>query len=879
MQAYGVGYGEPAARLLRDLVAEAKADDPLAPVTIVVPTDSVGTSTRRALAAGRYGAVGPGSGIAGLYLLTIRRLGELLGAPLLAAAGRRPATTPVLAAAVRQVLADAPGLFEPVAEHPATEEALVRVHRELSDCPEVALNMLAAAGPRAADVVRIHRAVRDRLTGGWYEECDLLDAAGEVVEAGSPVLSDLGSVILHLPQDVTLTGAGLLRALAEHLTTTGVIGLTGVAGADEPVLRSVERLGAELTDRRGTDGAFTTPPHGSAVISVSDADEEVRSAVEEVLAAARRGVPLERIAVLYPSRAPYARALHEHLEAADIPYNGAAVRPLAERVLGRWILELLRLRTIDFDRAAVLRLLTSAPVLARDGQRIPTRVWERISREAGVVRGRDGWDQRLQHFAAQARSHVELAEGQPEAPAWLIDRHRRDADHADGLREFVCGLIDHVEQATTLASWRELSAWAREMIHHYLGDGPARLRWPEPERLAAERVEAAIDGLAGLDEVETDTNLEILRRTLELELEQDLGRTGRLGQGVLVGTPAAALGVDLEVAIVLGMAEGVFPARPHEDPLLNDHERALVADHVPPRRTRIAEQHRQYLAALACTSGARILIHPRGDLRRSARRSPSRWLLDTMEALSGERTGPVHGRPEVTLVASFASRSRGDGTPATAQAYGLRTLDAQLRQGHDLVDHPLVTGGLRRGVELLRGRRRPGAGRFDGILGPAASQVPSPLAADRRISASALERYLGCPHAYLMQDVLRVEAVEYPEELLEISPTDRGSLVTRDPRDLARRATRPPTEPRRTVVRSRRAPPVRDRRHHQRRVRASRGHRTPPALGARTRPHPHGTSAVPRARSRPSGTGRRDARQGRAALRTRRLTARRGARW
>jgi ATP-dependent helicase/nuclease subunit B len=99
MQAYGVGYGEPAARLLRDLVAEAKADDPLAPVTIVVPTDSVGTSTRRALAAGRYGAVGRGHGIAGLYLLTIHRLGELLGAPRLAAAGRRPATTPVLAAA------------------------------------------------------------------------------------------------------------------------------------------------------------------------------------------------------------------------------------------------------------------------------------------------------------------------------------------------------------------------------------------------------------------------------------------------------------------------------------------------------------------------------------------------------------------------------------------------------------------------------------------------------------------------------------------------------------------------------------------------------------------------------------------------------------
>ena len=61
------------------------------------------------------------------------RLAELLAAPVLAAAGRRPVSTPVLAAAMRAELAAEPGLFGPVAEHPATESALVRAYRELRD--------------------------------------------------------------------------------------------------------------------------------------------------------------------------------------------------------------------------------------------------------------------------------------------------------------------------------------------------------------------------------------------------------------------------------------------------------------------------------------------------------------------------------------------------------------------------------------------------------------------------------------------------------------------------------------------------------------------------------------------------------------------------
>src|SRR3546814_1277721 len=75
------GYGRSAALALRDAVATAKAGEPLAPVTVVVPSNHVGVAARRLLASGSLGAVtGSGVGLAAVTFLTTYRLAELLGA-------------------------------------------------------------------------------------------------------------------------------------------------------------------------------------------------------------------------------------------------------------------------------------------------------------------------------------------------------------------------------------------------------------------------------------------------------------------------------------------------------------------------------------------------------------------------------------------------------------------------------------------------------------------------------------------------------------------------------------------------------------------------------------------------------------------------------
>src|SRR4029077_15900193 len=92
---------------------------------------------------------------------------------------------------------------------------------------------------------------------------------------------------------------------------------------------------------------------GTAVVSASDADDEVRTIVRGVVDAMRAGVPLERMAILYGVDQPYARLLHEHLDLAGIAHNGAAVRTLAESVLGRALVRLLALADGDLRREEV----------------------------------------------------------------------------------------------------------------------------------------------------------------------------------------------------------------------------------------------------------------------------------------------------------------------------------------------------------------------------------------------------------------------------------------------------------------------------------------------------------------------------------------------
>jgi ATP-dependent helicase/nuclease subunit B len=784
-------YGRPALAALRDTVGAAKGGDPLAPVTVVVASNHVGVTARRLLAADVLGPVTPGRvGVAAVGFVTAYRLAELLGSAALAAAGRRPVSTPVVAAALRRALGERPGIFGPVAAHPATEQALVAAYTELSDVSDDGLAALAAGGRRPRDVVRTCRRARELLARDWYDEADLTAAAIADIDADTRagtvpgaravgLAAELGHVVVHLPQDLLQRQADLLAALARRVPATVIVGVTGRPGADAGVARSLARLGVDPPPGLATEGAGTapattrTPPppplpvsvESTRIVTASDADDEVRAAVRAVVDAARDdGTPLDRIAILFGSTGPYGRLVHEHLAAAGIARNGAAVRPLAASALGGTVLDLLALADHDFRRADVMGLLARATEGSADA---PTAAWERITRQAGVVAGRSDWDHLLdraaQQYEVQAAKLAESADDRDLAAARFP---RLQAERARRLRELVLALVDGVAAAQARsAPWSERVTWLRALVTRVAGGEAPRRAWPADEVRAADKVDAALDRLATLDAVDGPVPLSVFRRTLEIELDADLGRVGRFGEGVLVGPLSFAVGLDLDLVIVVGMAEGTLPAPVHDDALLTDADRASALGQLDLRRQRVGRDHRRVLAALAA-AGRQVLCLPRGDLRASSARVPSRWLAEVASQLAGERvpTDAIvgHRAPWLEDVPSFSHAVRHRPFPATGQEYRLR---AGARGAPD--------DRTAQGAAVIRARRSPAFTRFDGNL--AGVGVPSPH--DSVVSSTRLEGWAKCPFAYLAERLLEVAPVEDPAQQLEMSALVRGSLV------------------------------------------------------------------------------------------------------
>ena len=770
-------YGPAATERLGEQIAAFKRGDPLAPVTVVVPTNIAGLAARRALGARHQG-------IAAVEFLKLFDLAErLAGKQMAMAFERKPLSGPVLSATVRSVLNTDPGLFQASARHPATEQALVRSYRDLRELSAEQLDMLASQSRRAADVVRICRQVGLVLKPKWYDGHDLSELAITELKSGSfgDVLQEFGPVIIHLPQRITRSQGSLVAALSEATPVAVIAGLTGIERADGAVVDSISRMGAVL-------GAApeVSPPHGQRIINTASANEEVRVAVREVVDAAREGIPLSRIAVLCGGGEHVIRTLHDHFDAAAIAYNGPSGRTLADSLVGRGLIALLNLEGRDFPRNEVFALLSVAsatvpreeapddqPMLATD----LVMAWERVSRHAGVARGSDQWETRLNRYAEEQRKIAQQEQRDPDRVEGRVQRRRREADHAESLARFMAQLIGDLSPKPEPTTWNDWCGWIRGLIYTYLGDEDARQRWPEPEQESASKIEGILDRLANLDEIEHRPRSTTFRHTLVSELGARTGRVGRVGHGVLTEEVGASLGMELDRAILIGMAEGEFPYSPSDDPLLPDRERKTVGDDLTLLSDRMDDQHRKLLAALA-SAEVGTLVYARGDARQACEQHPSRWLLDTASALAGRVVDSTNlenlASDEIAdwfeHVPSFAGRVLDAEFPATAQEFRLRAL-AQPSRSHDLPfdDDPV----LARGAELVVNRTSNQFTRFDGNL---SGFAVADLAEDA-VSPTSLETWADCPMRYFFQYVLRVQTFEQPEDLLQISALDKGSLV------------------------------------------------------------------------------------------------------
>ena len=765
-------HGAAARGALWQAIDAAKDADAATPVTVVPPSAFAGLALRRALA-NRPGH----GGLVNVRFLRLAELAEVLSGPVLATA--RPLTSPLRAEAVRAVVTDEPGAFAGVAGHPATIRSLESTFRDLRRAPPESMAALAARPEPAASVARLYDAFRLR-TAAFADEEDVAGAAADVVVRGAPELADLGHVVVYLPARLSPAEWSLVGALAARGSLTVVLGRTGDPDVDATVdgaalVRFTEMLGPPAV---ATDAPA---PAAATIVSAPDPEDEVRAVLRLVMERVNGGTALHRVALLYRQADPYARLARELLDAGGIAWTGPGTRCLADTVAGRVLLGLLRLPDGGFRRDEVAALLAAGPVLdPGTGRPVPAARWDVLSRRAGVVGGLEQWRTRLTRHARATTAELETARGDDETPDALTRRLETDLEQLERLATFVDDLGTRLT-APEPADWPALATWARGLLRAYLGSGGRRAHWPAIEVDAAQRIDRALEGLAGLAEIRRATDLTTFARAVEAELDAPVGRIGRFGHGAFVGPLRNAYGGDFDVVYVLGLTEGAFPPRSRDDPVLPDRDREVAGSETVSRRVlRRAEERRDYLAALAAAP-ERVLSFPRADTRAQRRRLPARWLLESAGALAGRTLGAeellaLPAAPWLHVVPSFEAGLRAPGEPGSVTEYDVRHLREWRAAAPALARHPLVAAdpGLRAGVAAIDARRSPRFTPFDGLVGPSPALRPS---ADHPLSPTSLEDWARCPFRYLLGRVLRLREIERPEETETISPLERGSLV------------------------------------------------------------------------------------------------------
>jgi hypothetical protein len=765
-----VSFGKNASEQLAKCIAEAKQLDPLTSVTVLVPSNYASVSIRRQLAAGQHGPTYKlGAGVIAVDFLTPFHLAERLASASLTSSGRKPVSNAIVAASVRNALANQPGMFAGVTQHSATERALVNIHRELRDLDSTQLDKLAASNIRTFEIVKLHRRITASLCQEWYDEFDLLTAASHLVNNDEADLP--GEIIVFLPQELGALAAGLVKSLSSRSKVSALIGMTGVHNADRDARRTCALLEVEVPNISGT------PPFAQHIISTTDPDDETRFVARTVLAQLDQGISPDRIAVVYPHEEPYRRLLHERFNLTGIRWNGSSSRRLSESVIGKFILGLLSISDQKFRRDDVLDLLSSAPIRLNpeSSELIPDVAWARRARAAGVVAGIHNWTTALASHSNEALKRSErLRNRDPENPK--VEENQTAGNEADALHQFILELADQANFEKLVPGWRSACNWLQQLLHRYIGPYEV-IQLPEPELRSAELINGILSRLSDLENIETSVTRDVFRRTLELELDQTTTRVGTMGDGIFVGNINQTLGFDFDYVHVLGMAEGVFPTNQGTEGLLADQQRHLLGDALPMRSQDLHKDHRNFLSCLA-TAPYRSLSFPRGDLRRNGERHPSRWVIDSALQLGNSNLDLAftEGSEDwAEFIPSFISGIQNSNFPATVNEHNLAELLSLKQETGDLTAHNLeLLSPFEKSRQLTMARESAQFTRFDGNLSGVVT--PEGVRVDV-ISATRLEAWAKCPHSYFLRHILGVTETTHPETELRITALDRGSLV------------------------------------------------------------------------------------------------------
>jgi len=815
------------ATLLDHAAAFLAAKEPHAEILIIAPTRA---------AANELAIRAFPSGCQGVHALTLTQLAANLAAQPMGRLALAPISRlgiEALAARIVHTAATAKALpyFAPVAQTPGFARALARTITEL----RLQNAKPSDANPAGRDLAHLLSLYEEELAARSVADLPLLlRLATEETAHTDHRFTRLPIVLLGL----AIESGSHERLLATLVQRSPSVLATATSGDDD--VRSLERiLGVAAQNLDSTPPVATldrvrtwlfssdpppsAPPDPSLLFSAPGESFECVEIARRIGKLAGQGTPFDRVAILLRNVGPYQPLVEEALRRAGIDhyFSRGAARP---DPAGRAFLALLACASdgCSASRFAEYLSLGQVPPLDADGApqaRTPEWVpaddeilgnfqtasseseepsldvpigWEKLLVDAAVIGGRDRWARRLRGLRAEFQAQLRELEDEDQTHRAHIELRIQQLVR---LEHFALPLIDALGSLPAAERWE---VWLDRLAHL----AQMALRRPETVLSVLSELEPMSDvGPASLDEV-----YDVLCERLSfLRSEPPKRRYGR----VFVGSIDEARGRSFDVVFLPGLAEGLFPRRALEDPLLLDEQRVGLG--LDQQDERVARERMLLRSAAAAAKNSFVVSYPRMDVAQSRARVPSFYALEVVRAAEGR----LLSLREFEKRAAASAPARLD-WPAPANPreaiddaeYDLASLQASLKlrgaaatgsARYLMQSNPALTRSLR-----TRGRRwRNFWSSADGLVDPDAATLQaleSHRLAKRSYSPSSLQQFAACPYRFLLHAVFQLRRREQSARLEQMDPLTRGALFHSAQfelfRELSRAALLPVTQDR-----------------------------------------------------------------------------------
>ena len=635
---------------------------------------------------------------------------------------------------------------------------------------------------------------------------------------------------------ILLLGLDIESAAHERLLATLVQrspNVLATATTADDAIQSLERIlgvEAENIDRNpptetldrvrtwlfSSDPPPSAPPDPALLFSAPGESFECVEIARRIRALGEKAMPFDRIAILLRNVGAYQPLVEEALRRAGIPQyvSRGAARP---DPAGRAFLALLACasESCSASRFAEYLSLDQTPPLHPDGspqarpaQWVPVDDellgtfdtppptfpdveggldvpigWEKLLVDAAVIGGRDRWARRLRGLRTELKTQLRNLEEEDDSRRAHIDRRIQQLER---LEHFALPLIEALGSLPSSESW---DVWLDRLMDL------AQMSLRHPESVLS--VLSELEPMREVGPVSLDEAYDVLSERLgSLRTEPPKRRYGR----VFVGSIEEARGRTFDVVFLPGLAEGLFPRRAFEDPLLLDEHRIKLASGLATQDDRVASERMLLRSAAAVASQSLVVSYPRMDVAQARARVPSFYALEVVRAAEGR----LPSLREFEKRAARAASSRLD-WPAPANPrdaiddaeYDLASLQASLK-----LRGAAATGSARYLMQAneslarslrTRGRRwRNFWSSADGIVDPdpATLQVlETHRLANRSYSPSALQHFAACPYRFALQAVFQFRPREEPLPLEQMDPLTRGALFHSAQFELFRKLT------------------------------------------------------------------------------------------